>query len=1222
MRKTLLLFKSLLMSVCAFTLTVQAQSLSDVTNINVGECYIYDSFLSADWGNESMAPGNGSTANDYWAKSWITGTRKVYKGSEVANIGGTELEYIVKQVRPGNYNSSIGMLNMKNLYRADASEAFKESHITSSLTLPELPSVGKIALFLLKPYKSGVSDGIALDKKNTDGSWTEVIQVEHPSADGWVYLHYIDKEAIISQVPVTYRIRSYSYNSRTAEGYGPILGGLIVQKYLENDNYSKPLTRPYYPLGNNSSTLSNAQKLVDTYTEAEWLGLVPTQAPRSLQHSPASVNSTDWTWDPARPDQITCKATGTVFPNSNYTVLYADAEVMTGKIIKVPYYKTSKGNTYVQAQIDYGKTAFMTKNLPILGAAYQLTKDEKYARYVALALDKWANAVPDFFMTEGWNKDRIVNKSELSKYPNVQRASDHNGLTHEFHEGELLSFDRIYESQALKDLSAERGYDVRRHVIDDLFLNIGLWVIDQPMSTHQSTNLVGHIGVLIQVAAIIEDEAMKEKIIDFVDRYYTLCIANNFKRDGMYPESFSYHRGYADENYANVKLLEDYFSMFEPETDAMRRIAAKSVTRKEFTQRTTLVHKQVGFPNGDMAPFDDTTAGYSDKRTSTKSFLLPAYYHAMLGAGTGDQQIQSNIGANDKANHVGHSVMSMTLYANGEEQIGDIRYSRLPGRDYTNSVTAHNLVAVDEELTQYFTSARQVLGNSGHVFTNGYFTLFEPGIDGVAATEVYSKTIRPGKVERYQRIHVLNTIDPSRPYLLDLFVVKGGTKHDYLLHGSTQYDQTSETSLSMTKINSQYPLLPTGVTYKDPVVEADKTNWYGAFREMSKAQSPGEWSVTYVQDASRGVKIFAVDDARSTVYLGKSPNSYRRATGTTMYEYWRPALVERRTGNSGMRSLFTHVMEAYNGGSKIVSVKQVPLNQNSEEYVGVSVTFTDGREDVILVNLNNALITGIDPAEKISTADGRYAMEGKIAVFSKSKDAEKAKNILINGSRLSVGEELAEIENYKYSGTITSTVRKEDGASCNAFVTDVMIPVGDELKGRWMSVKFGSYKVINPPSGAVKTQEDMNELFQIDHVEQVGGQTYIVTVEDHCLKVGGAMAEEIMRPQRQFTGATTFTILKSQSGLFEGGTGLSAVSVEKNVQIYPNPVKDVLHVRADQEIKRVIIYSLTGFAVRELLFAGQTEVTVQAMDLAEGNYIVTIELQDGSVKNERLMIAR
>jgi hypothetical protein len=85
---------------------------------------------------------------------------------------------------------------------------------------------------------------------------------------------------------------------------------------------------------------------------------------------------------------------------------------------------------------------------------------------------------------------------------------------------------------------------------------------------------------------------------------------------------------------------------------------------------------------------------------------------------------------------------------------------------------------------------------------------------------------------------------------------------------------------------------------------------------------------------------------------------------------------------------------------------------------------------------------------------------------------------------------------------------------------------------------------------------------------------------------------------------------------------LSAVSAEKDVQIYPNPVNDILYVRADQEIKRVLIYSLTGFAVRELLFTGQTEVTVRAMDLAEGNYIVTIELQDGSVKNERLMITR
>lgn len=108
----------------------------------------------------------------------------------------------------------------------------------------------------------------------------------------------------------------------------------------------------------------------------------------------------------------------------------------------------------------------------------------------------------------------------------------------------------------------------------------------------------------------------------------------------------------------------------------------------------------------------------------------------------------------------------------------------------------------------------------------------------MAATEVYSKTIRPGKVERYQRIHVLNTIDPSRPYLLDLFVVKGGTKHDYLLHGSTQYDQTTETSLSMTKINSQYPLLPTGVTYKDPVVEGDKQTGMVLFVKCQKRNLP------------------------------------------------------------------------------------------------------------------------------------------------------------------------------------------------------------------------------------------------------------------------------------------------------------------------------------------------------------------------------------------------
>lgn len=73
---------------------------------------------------------------------------------------------------------------------------------------------------------------------------------------------------------------------------------------------------------------------------------------------------------------------------------------LKSRIIKRP-----KATPMYRLRLIMEKQLLWPRTYPFLGAAYQLTKDEKYARYVALALDKWANAVPDFFMTEGWNKD-------------------------------------------------------------------------------------------------------------------------------------------------------------------------------------------------------------------------------------------------------------------------------------------------------------------------------------------------------------------------------------------------------------------------------------------------------------------------------------------------------------------------------------------------------------------------------------------------------------------------------------------------------------------------------------------------------------------------------------------------------------------------------------------------------------------------------------------------
>lgn len=905
-------------------------------------------------------------------------------------------------------------------------------------------------------------------------------------------------------------------------------------------------THPFFDTKENSGAMAQAARLVDEYSEAQWLALVPTQAPRNFGFCPNHAahakqsDKTNWNWSPSDPDRITCLDCNTTYPNDKFPATYADVEVMSGKKVKVPYYTTPKGTTYVQALIDNAKTAFIKKNIPLLGALYINKGDERYARYVALALDKWADAVPDYFMTEGWNRTRIVTPDELPRKAGkalvAHRASDHNGLAAEIHDKEVLAFDRIYHSKALKDLSKQRGYDVRKHIMNDLFLNLVLWMKDyQDMDVHASTNLIGYIGVMTRVAAMCEDEMIREDIMDFVGRYYKIAFDRNFNRDAMYPESFAYHRGYAQGNYNNINKTMEYFAIRAAKTPRMKEIFNSLTQLKTFSQKSMLAHLLVSFPNGDDAPFDDTNMGRGVKRDETSSHLLATYQHGMIGDGKGANQIQSNVAANDKANHVGSGMMSMTLFANGKEQIGDIAYSRLPGRKYTNSTLAHNTVVVDGEQFSYFSPARQVFGNVGHVFTNGYFSLFEPNLDGVSVMEVYNNTLDVGVVKRYQRLQLLNTIDINTPYLVDIFVVEGGGRHEYLLHGSTQTDQQWSSSLPTKKIDAKFPMLEAGQKYTDPVYDNDDRNWYGVFRDMSKATVEKPWSVTYKElDGKTSVRTWGIDNQPSQIFIGRSPVPTRRETGKSLYEYWRPSMIERRESD---KSLFVHVIEPFKGErGAIKSVEPIELKESSDEFVALCVSFNDGREDIVLINMNEPLVNGQEPTQTITTKDNAYAMTGKLGLITTPAKG-KAKGYMVGSSKLTCNGKSITNDNSLLSGTISAVERKADGAVADAFVVEGIDVAAAQMSfPRWVRVRFGTYNIIEPPKnfnqGKTTTQTDMNELFEITAMEVRDGKSYFICKDDPYLIVDAKGAVEIMRPQREFSGATQLRVQKSKVAEF------------------------------------------------------------------------------------------
>ncbi|MEI7535207.1 MAG: hypothetical protein WCK57_12645, partial [Verrucomicrobiae bacterium] len=131
------------------------------------------------------------------------------------------------------------------------------------------------------------------------------------------------------------------------------------------------------------------EKLLDEFTDQEWFDLIPKQSPRRnpglTEFGEKNVALEKWGWNPHRPNQLTCRVTGEVYPSDKYPLKQTKVEVLSGKTVTIPFAVNRKHESvYVQAYIDYQKTHFLNGRLQFLGGAYAATGDERYARIIAL----------------------------------------------------------------------------------------------------------------------------------------------------------------------------------------------------------------------------------------------------------------------------------------------------------------------------------------------------------------------------------------------------------------------------------------------------------------------------------------------------------------------------------------------------------------------------------------------------------------------------------------------------------------------------------------------------------------------------------------------------------------------------------------------------------------------------------------------------------------------
>lgn len=421
-----------------------------------------------------------------------------------------------------------------------------------------------------------------------------------------------------------------------------------------------------------------------------------------------------------------------------------------------------------------------------------------------------------------------------------------------------------------------------------------------------------------------------------------------------------------------------------------------------------------------------------------------------------------------KYGHNHYDPLTLGLWAEGQELLPDIGYTHTFYRRWTQSTLGHNTVTVDA--SDLHTSGSD--GGALEVFDSGGETcqVMRTGFaDAYQQTSMYQREtwsiVIPGS-ERHES------------YLLDLFRVRGGDRHEFSLMGDANHDAEMTTSAELAGYGPY--LLPDGVEVTEPETENDygdaEGHYYGYIyvREVQRAELPeGAYDIaltTEIDDepgpmlnirglASSGAELFIGESPslRSTRLNGTSGDLNSEAT-----KYWAPKFVVRCEGED-LDTDFLTVIEPLAAGTeaRIESISKLD-HDGPEGTLAVQVTHVDGTVDIVISNQeDNETVTA-----------GGVTLTGKLG-FVRTQQGGATAMHLVGGTSLSAsGGEVSGTG--AVSGAASGTLRTVDGEDVNAVLTSVEVP--DWAEGHTL--------VVYRPDG--KTLP-----YRISAVDRADGQTVL-----------------------------------------------------------------------------------------------------------------------------------
>ncbi|MFD0959813.1 heparinase II/III domain-containing protein [Paenibacillus chungangensis] len=790
-----------------------------------------------------------------------------------------------------------------------------------------------------------------------------------------------------------------------------------------------------------------------------------------IPHLPDLRPESLYNWSPDQPNVISTKADGTVYPSAEYP----ETGVMRvtnrlGQEVEYPYYEDASGRKY-----------FLSAHVWFMQHAYAVRQTEIISRTdplgAARLLARFAELYPAYVSTQDYPHQSYPLNADAGAPYAFYGGTWHRWYVMDFYYLKHLvsAYENIKKTNAFQVLGDELNRNIEEEVVGGLFRASVEQLEAYPFTAH---NLEFHNWQAVaQLAEALEDpryiHAVTEKLSRFTEEMYL--------HDGFFKEvTFSYHRQSTNGVVASIKRLNGW-------SDPTGYVSARTGLRYDNLQildqfpvlgNAMELNRSIVYPNGRYVPLQDTWANelVANPDVQSGSRLIPAGGIArMVNDGA-----QVHMTFPPKYGHEQKDPLNMTLFAKGQELLPDIGYTHTNYRQWTRSTLGHNTVVVDGA-DMNVTSGLGELAAANH---GGNIEVFGAAGDLLQVTRASQQAAYPQTEDYARELWLIDFPEETSAdsYVVDLFRVKGGERHEYTLQGDANRDAWFTPSVTMS-VYGDY-LLPPGTVVTPPQDELDQGDAGGHYygyayvkdvQDASLADGRYELALTTHdgEGAAAGLHIHGLaGDDGAQLFLGRSPSlrATRTEPGGSRYLdnnvqaalYDMPKMVVRREG-TGLASQFVHVMEPLAPGqaARVSGVERLTPSSGEEGDVAVKIAYGN-TTDYILSSRN-----GETP---LVVQDMR--LQGKLG-FIRVENGVVTRMVVIGGDLLQKGTKKV-YGPKRIEGVIASVKRLADGDSADGILTAASVP----------KAAVGQYAIVTHPDGK-------KSGFRIKDVKKAGEMTLV-----------------------------------------------------------------------------------------------------------------------------------